>query len=310
MDKLTAMRTFVSVVQNSGFSGAGRAMGVPKTRVSQRIQELEADLNVRLLQRSTRTVTPTDEGRIYFDKCVEILEDIDAAEQAMSRAGEQPEGRLHITVMSSVAHGVILPRLTEFLGAYPAVSIRISVTDRLSSLVEEGIDCAIRGGPLDNSSLISRHLCDVPFGLYAAPAYLAGRPPIVTLEDLDTIDHLSVYSHRTGQSSPWVMSGATGVDEIRAPWRVECDDDQALLTACLAGSGVALCPAISAELFVQSGQLVRVLPDWHSEARPVFLVYPSRRYLAAKLRCFIDWASQILSDAASGSNPLPAVRER
>lgn len=289
-----AMRTFVSVVQKGGFSGAARVMGAPKTRISQRVQDLEAALNVRLLQRTTRRVTPTEEGLIYFDKCLQIIEDIEAADRAMHRSGERPEGRLHVTVMSSVAHAVILPRLQDFLATFPFVSLKLLITDRLTNLVEDGIDCAIRGGDMESSSLISRHVCDVPFGLFATPDYLKRGKPIVLATDLQSVDRLVVNKHQTGTVPPWRLYGPEGVLEVDTPPRLECDDDQALLTACINGSGVALFPRPIVSARVRSGELMQVLPEWSGESRPVYIVYPSRRYQAAKLRCFIDWAKELL----------------
>lgn len=298
MDKLAAIRTFVGVVQHGTFSAAGRALGTPKTRVSQRIQDLEEELETRLLQRNTRNVTLTDDGRVYFEKCLQILDDIDAADRAMRRGGEEAEGRLYVTVMSSVAHAVIIPSLQNFLRSFPNISVKITVTDRLVNLVEDGVDCAIRGGSLDNSSLISRHVQDVPFKLFASPGYLDKCGPILSHKDLTRVDRLGLTNQRTGVAQSWSAPSATVAKEPGATLRVECDDDQALLAACAAGAGVAMLAQLSAVPLVRSGLLAPVLPEWVADVRPIYLVYPSRRYMAAKLRCFIDWAAHEIQAAS------------
>ncbi|RYE50358.1 MAG: LysR family transcriptional regulator, partial [Hyphomicrobiales bacterium] len=187
MDKLTAMRTFVAVVDAGSFSNAALRLSIPKTRVSQRVQELEAALSTRLLYRTTRVVSLTEEGRTYFDKCARILADIDDIEQTLSMVGEKPTGRLRVSTMSLVSRYFLLPRIADFQSAFPQISLNLSVSDRLANLNEAGLDCAIRGGALESSSLISRHIRDVSFSLYAASHWNAGRS-IAAPEDLSGAD--------------------------------------------------------------------------------------------------------------------------
>lgn len=297
MDKLTAMRTFVAVVDCGSFSAAAQVLAVPKTRVSQRIQELEAALSTRLLNRTTRAVSLTEEGRLYADHCIRILHDIDAAEQMLSRSADSPVGRLRVSCMGLVAQGLLLPRLPEFHAAHPGISLTLSVTDRLANLNESGLDCAIRGGQLESSSLISRHLRDVGFGLYAAPDLLERAPPIRTPADLANLPLIKVLGQKDGVARDWPLHGPGGTVLIDAPARLETDDDQTALGAALAGVGVALCPHFAAAPALRAGQLRRVLPDWSPPARPIFAIYPSRRYPSAKLGCFLDWAETVIRAA-------------
>lgn len=299
MDKLAAMRSFVSVVQNGGFSGAARALGVPKSRVSQRVSDLEAALATRLLQRTTRAVSTTEEGRFYYERCLVILEEIDAADQAMHRGGEEPSGRLTVSAMSGVARALLLPKIADFSARYPKVSLRLSVTDRLANLTEEGIDCAIRGGALENSTMISRHLRDVGFALYAAPGYLLGRPPIQAPEDLAAHELIQVIRQRGGAGG-WRLGNGEREAVVDQIARLETDDDDAALAAAVAGAGIALCPDFAVQGPVAQGKLVPVLPGWAAPSRPVYLVYPTRRYVSARLRCFIDWASAAIRATPGG----------
>ena len=205
MDKLTAMRTFVTVAKTGGFSAAAQVLSVPKTRVSQRIQELEAVLLVRLLHRTTRVVSLTDEGRTYLPKCEQILEEIDQAEQAISSARDEPAGRLGLSCVSIVARSLILPRLQDFLIACPRVSVSLSITDRIANLQETGLDCAIRGGRMESSSLISRQLAACGFRLYAAPSLLAQHAPLATPEQLPQLPLIKVISQRDRQVRHWPL---------------------------------------------------------------------------------------------------------
>lgn len=300
MDKLAAMRSFVSVVQNGGFSGAARVLGLPKSRVSQRISDLEAALATRLLHRTTRAVSTTEEGRFYYERCLVILEEIDAADQAMHRGGEEPSGRLTVSAMSGVARALLLPRIADFSARYPKVSLRLSVTDRLANLTEEGIDCAIRGGALENSTMISRHLRDVGFALYAAPAYLSGRKPLLKPDDLAAHDLIQVVRQRGGTGGWLLRSGGGSEAMVEHPPRLETDDDAAALAAAVAGAGIALCPDFAVQVPVAEGRLIPVLPGWAAPTRPVYLVYPTRRYVSARLRCFIDWASAAIRGTPGG----------
>lgn len=294
MDKLTAMRTFVAVLDAGSFSGAAVALGVPKTRVSQRVQELEAALSVRLLYRTTRALSLTDEGRIYHEKCVQILEEIDATETALGRKHETPTGRLRVSCMSLLARSLLLPRIAEFQRLYPNVQITLSVSDRLANLTETGFDCALRGGKLENSSMISRHLGEFRFGLFASPDWVARRGLPDQVGDLTADQCIMMTSQKDGQTRPWDLRGPEAACTIAGPAGFETDDDQAALDAALAGAGIVLCAEFAAAQHLRDGKLVRILPQWSGVNRPIYFIYPTRRFLAAKLRCFLDWSTAVI----------------
>ena len=294
MDKLTAMRTFVTVAKAGSFSAAAQMMSVPKTRVSQRIQELEAALLVRLLHRTTRVVSLTEEGRTYLPKCEQILEDVDQAEQAVSSVRSDPSGRLSLSCTSIVARSLILPRLGEFLTACPNVSISVSITNRIVNLQEAGLDCAIRGGLLQNSSLISRRLADVGFGIYAATEFMAGRSAISAPDQLQHLPLIKVVGQRDGQVRHWQLSSGAGTMVEASSARVEMDDDQGALECAVSGAGLALTPHFAAAPHVRAGTLTRVLPEWSALDLPIHAIYPSRRFVPAKLRRFLDWVAGLM----------------
>lgn len=293
MDKLTAMRTFVAVVNAGGFSSAAQALAVPKTRISQRIQDLEAALSTRLLYRTTRVVSLTEEGRIYFEKCNQILDEIDTTEQALSGVGEVPSGRLRVSSLSQVARVLLLPRLAEFYASYPNVSLTLSASDRIENLNEAGLDCAIRGGSLESSTLISRHICDVSFGLFASPDWVRKNTQLKNVGDLGSAELIKVLSQRDGAARDWELTGPDGTVKIDRRARLEIDDDQAALDAALGGVGIALCADFAALPHVAEGRLCRVFPELSASSRPIYAIYPTRRYLSAKLRCFLDWVETV-----------------
>lgn len=297
MDKLTAMRTFVAVVRLGSFSAAATSMAAPKTRISQRVQELEAVLSTRLLYRTTRVISLTEEGRIYFDKCVQILEEIDRTELALGRLSDQPEGRLRVSCMSLIARSVILPQIDDFLSKYPQVSVKLSVSDKIVNLNEDGYDCAIRGGKLESSTLISRHIRTVSFGMYAAPKWVERNHPIVVPDDLARLDLIKLLSQRDGAIRHWELVGPGEARGEESQPRLEIDDDQAGIEAALGGAGIALCPDFVASPHVLLNRLVRILPEWSSPQRPIYAIYPTRRHISAKLRCFLDWAEAMIRQA-------------
>lgn len=294
MDKLTAMRTFVTVARTGSFSAAAQVLSVPRTRVSQRIQELEAVLLVRLLHRTTRALSLTEEGRTYLPKCEHILEELDAAEQAIVNERTDAVGRLRLSCMSIVARSLIIPRLDEFLASHPRVSVSLSLTDRLVNLQEAGLDCAIRGGQMEDSSLISRHLADCGFGIYAAPALIAEGPPIHSPDQLRYLPLVKVVRQQDGLARNWPLScnGQTMIEDSAA--RVEMDDDHGALECALGGAGLVLIPHFAATPHLTSRALVRVLPDWSAPDRPIYVIYPSRRYVPTKLRVFLDWLAGLM----------------
>lgn len=297
MDKLTAMRSFVAVVKYGSFSAAATSMGAPKTRISQRVQDLEAALSTRLLYRTTRVISLTEEGCIYFDKCVQILEEIDSTERSLASLGEQPQGLLRVSCMSLVARRLLLPAIPAFLARHPLISVNLSVTDRIINLTEHGYDCAIRGGNLESSTLICRHIRNMDFGLYAAPAWLSRNRPIHSPADLAHVDLIKIFSQRDGTIRHWELVGPHGPVSEKSRARLEVDDDQAAIEAALAGGGLALCPEFAAAPHVPGDKLVRVLPEWSETARPVYAIYPRLQYPSAKLRAFLEWAGAVIRAA-------------
>jgi len=299
MDKLTAMTTFVTVVETGSFTRAADILSVPKARVSQRISDLEHHLRIRLLNRTTRTLSLTDDGRAYFERCLIILREIDNLEETLKEGMMAPRGRLRVEALVSVARWVIAPRLHEFHQRYPHIAVNLGGSDRISHLLDEGIDCAIRGGALEDSSYIARHVCDVEMGLYAAPGYL---------KNVDSIEHPSQLLHHSllspagnqrNKAAPWQLTHQQTVFELPTEYRFQFDDPDVAIASCIAGSGICPGAPFAVEYWVRHGALVPVLPAWSFKARPIHIIYPSNKHLSARVRCFVDWTLELMQASPS-----------
>ncbi|WP_454720776.1 MULTISPECIES: LysR family transcriptional regulator [Cupriavidus] len=303
MDKLSAMTTFTTVVVAGSFTRAADVLALPKARVSQRVADLERHLGVRLLHRTTRALSLTEDGQAYFERCQTILQEIDELEGTLKASTLQPRGRLRVEALVSVARWVIAPRLREFGSLYPELSVRLGSNDRISHLLEDGIDVAIRGGHLEDSSLIARHVCDVRFGLYAARSYLATQGAVRHPRDLARHRLLSWFG---GQRNPfaWRLERAATVFDLPAADGVQFDDPDVAIAACMAGSGICPGSPFAVESWVRAGKLVPVLPHWSFPARPIHLLYPSNRQLSIRVRAFVAWSHGLMDGSAMRMTPL------
>lgn len=308
MDKLSAMATFVAVVESGSFSRAADLLSLPNARVSQRIADLERHLEVRLLQRTTRTLKLTGEGRAYFDECQTILQQINDLEGLLKNGASTPRGRVRVDALVSIARWIIAPNLPSFQARYPEISVQLGSSDHLRHLLEDGIDCAIRSGALESSSQIARHLGAVEFGLYAAPTYLAAQGPIRHPQDLNALQLISWFSH---QKNPfvWQLHCAEERVQLAPPAGLSFDDPEVALAACMAGGGICPSAPFAAEHWLAQGLLVPVLPHWSFDARPIQIIYSSSKQLSARVRSFLDWMIELMhSHPSVGMTPLELAR--
>lgn len=311
MDKLTAMSTFVKVVEARSFTRAAESLNLPKARVSQRISDLESHLGVRLLHRSTRALSLTEDGRAYFEKCEFLLQQIDEIESTLKGGTAVPMGNLRVDSLVSIARWIIAPRLHDFQARYPKIQLRLGSSDRISHLLEEGLDCAIRGGALKDSSLVARHLCDLKLGLYAAPSYLSSVGPLESPDDLSSLTRLSWFSARDRSPFAWELVSGSRTCLLEAGSGVLFDDPEVAMVACMAGSGICPGAPFAVEQMVQSGALVPILPDWHFLPRPIHLVYPTSKHLSVRVRCFVNWVVDVFAtDTRLGLTPACLTQGR
>jgi len=310
MDKLTAIKTFLQVVESEGFTKASEVLQIPKARVSQRINDLEEDLGIRLLHRTTRAIALTEDGRSYYEKCKNIFKELNEVESTLKGENVTPTGVIKVEILSSIAHHFIVPNLHYFHKKYPNVSVKIGSSDQVKNLIEEGIDCAIRGGNLNDSSLISKTICSVKMGLYASPAFLkkTGLPKSPT--QLTKLPRIGWYNSDNMNSFEWEIIKGSNTFKLDSAPVFEFNDPTSSLIACLNGLGVGIAAPFTVHDYVKKGELLPVLPEWHFQERPLQIIYPSRKHLSVKVRSFVDWSYELLKqDPVLKLSPLELSRK-
>lgn len=299
MDQIQAMRVFVRVVEAGTFTRAADSLSLPKATVTKHVQALEARLRVKLLNRTTRRVTVTPDGAAYYERTVRLLTDLDDIEASMTNARANPRGRLRIDVGTAVAQLLIIPHLAEFHALYPDIQVDLGVSDRLVDLIGDNVDCVIRGGELTDQSLVARRIASLEFITVAAPRYLAAKGTPAHPLDIETA-HTSViyFSAQSGRHYPLEFRRGDEAIDIAGPYQVSVNESNAYLRAALAGLGIAQVTTYQAREFLESGQLVQLLPEWTQPLLPVYVVYPPNRHLSAKVRAFVDWAADLFQREA------------
>lgn len=306
MDRFDAMQAFARVVETGSFTKAASTLHMSKTSVTQLVQQLEARLRVRLLNRTTRKVNVTADGAAYYERVVRLLADIDDAETSLSSAAMAPRGRLRVDVPSPFARMLLIPALPAFYARYPEIQLTLGVSDRIVDIIGENVDCVVRGGEITDQSLIARHVGDLQLGIYATPGYLQRSGTPGHPRELEVAGHSTVgfLWSRTGRALPYAMQ--RGDERIEAQGRplLIVDDGNAYLAAGLAGLGMLWLPHYMAAPHLASGELVRLFEDWQMAPMPMYLAFAPNRHVSAKLRVFIDWVVALMAE----HTPLSAHR--
>ena len=300
MDRFDAMQAFARVVEAGSFTKAATTLHMSKTTVTQLVQQLEARLRVKLLNRTTRQVNVTADGAAYYERVVRLLADVDDAETSLSSASMQPRGRLRVDVPSPFARVILVPALPQFHARYPDIQLDMGVSDRMVDLIGDNVDCVVRGGAITDQSLIARHAGDLGLSAYAAPAYLARAGTPAHPQELEGTHHRIVgfLSARTGKLLPYVMHRGAETIEVQGRHILSVDDGNAYLAAGLAGLGILWLPDYLARESRNSGALVSVFDDWSFDPMPMYVAFPPHRHVSAKLRVFIDWIVELLAQHA------------
>ncbi len=294
MNQLLAIRAFARVVEAGSFTRAADSLDMPNATVSKLVQELEAHLGVRLLQRTTRRVTVTPEGQLYYERSALVLRDLEDIDTSFNIARTRPRGHLRIDVGGSTASDVLIPALPDFLARYPDIRIDLGVSDRAVDMVSDNVDCVIRGGALDNSSLIARHIGDAAMVTCATPAYLKQFGIPAYPEELKNGHRLVAYvSSQNGRAAPFRFYCDAKKTEIKIEHRVGINESNAHMAAGLAGLGIIQTFAYSAGPALKDGTLVEILKKWRPPAYPFHVVYPQNRHVTHRLRVFIDWLVEV-----------------
>lgn len=295
MDRLHGVLVFLSVVETRNFSGTARSLGVSTSAVSAAIMRLEQKLGVRLLNRTTRQVTPTAEGIEFYQRCKPIIIGLEEAENSVSRSGRQPSGRLRIGMPSALGRMWVIPRLPEFTRRYPAVSLEIIIGDFLESPLREGLDAAIQVGELPSSRKIARKLTSVDYIICGAPSYLAKYGYPQKPADLKNHMCLSYRRPRNGQIRQWRFGRSKVVETMATNDAMILNSGEALIVAAVAGFGLTQVAEYYATAELDSGNLVQVLPDYKTFAYDISVVFQQRKRIAPRLRVFIDFLVELFN---------------
>jgi DNA-binding transcriptional LysR family regulator len=287
MDRFQEMQVFVRVLERRSFTQAAEDLLIPRATATNAVKRLERRLGTRLLERTTRAVAPTQDGAAYYERCVRLLADLDEAEGAFR--GTEPAGLLRVNLQPTLARHFVFPALPAFLARYPRIQLHVGEGDRLVDLVREGIDCVLRAGNLQDSSMVARRAADLEQVTVASPAYLdrAGEP--LTLSDLARHQAVHYVSTATGRPYPLEFQGPDGVRTVTPPASVSVMGADAYAAAALAGLGLVQVPRYRVEDELADGRLRLVLPDLPPPPLPVSVLYPQQRQLSARVRVFADW---------------------
>jgi LysR family transcriptional regulator for bpeEF and oprC len=322
IDKLQAMEVFVRVVETGGISRAADSLRLPKATTTTLIQKLEANLGVKLLNRTTRRVSVTPDGAAYYERCVAILAQVRESEESLTQQHATPRGRLRVDVPTLMARSVFVPALPLFFARYPDIELALACSERRADLIEEGIDCAVWSGELVESSLVARRVGFLYFATCAAPSYIATHGQPGHPDDLAQHRCINHFSPRTGKISDWVFSKNGTRIQTSLRGHIALDDENSYVAAAEAGLGIARIPAFVLKEAMERGSLDLVLGDWFPEPSPLYVVYPQNRHLSSKIRVFVDWIAELLGEhdgiqlrstlRQGGSPPpqrVPGVRE-
>jgi LysR family transcriptional regulator for bpeEF and oprC len=324
MDRIRAMEVFTKVVETGSFTAAARALRLPRASATTLVQALEARLQVRLLHRTTRKVTPSPEGALFYEEASRLLRELGELETGLARSSVSPRGRVRVDVPAAAGRHLLAPAVPQFLARYPDLTLELGSSDRPVDVLDEGVDCVIRGGDLHDDTLVARKLGVLPVLTCAAPGYLARRRVPLHPDQLHEHVFVNFFSAKTGRVFEADFTGPQGeVLSLRPAHQVAANDADTWLALAVAGMGLVQAPCSSSvRAHLQRGELVVVMPQWRSEGLPISVMYPRTRQLAARVRAFVDWVielyaqecqlaeqfvEEMLRDAGASVSPAPAA---
>jgi DNA-binding transcriptional LysR family regulator len=287
MDRALEMQVFCMVVEKGSFVGAAEPLEMSKAAISRYVSGLEERLGARLLHRTTRRLSLTEEGRQFYHQAREVLALMDQAEAAVSSTAPEPSGVLRVNAPVSFGVLHLAPVWADFMKAYPNVELDISLNDRLVDLVEEGFDAAVRIARMESSSLVGRRLAGTRMCLCASPDYLASHPPVRKLADLT--EHGVIAYTNFASGSEWLFEGPDGSESVRTRSIIRCNNGDTCRSIALAGGGISLQPSFMVAQDLRAGDLVEILPEYKSVELGIYVVYPSRKHLPSKVRVLINF---------------------
>ncbi|ONU57021.1 putative multidrug efflux transcriptional regulator CeoR [Burkholderia cenocepacia] len=309
MDRLQAMQVFTRVVDTSSFTKAAETLSLPRASVTTIIQNLEAFLGVRLMHRTTRRLSLTPDGAAYYERCVRILADVEETEASFQANNRKPHGKLRIDMPGSIGRLLVIPSLCEFHTRYPDIDLQLGLSDRPVDLLQEGVDCVIRVGALQDSSLVARRVGLFECVTVASPDYLERHGEPQTIDDLNQHKTVNYFSSRTGRTIDWTFLIDGKEVEMKMEGIVSVNDADAYVTCGIEGFGLIQPPLFMVLPHLREGRLKEVLPGVKPLPMPISVVYPHSRHLPPKVRVFVDWVAEVFDRCPllSGKGSLDAT---
>jgi DNA-binding transcriptional LysR family regulator len=308
MDRFLAITAFVKVVETGSFARAAQRLDTSVSSVSRHVSELEAHLDARLLNRTTRRLSLTESGRAFHERCVQLLADLDEAEISAGAATILPRGTLRLTASITFGSRHLAPAIADFITRFPAMRCDVELSDRAVDLVDEGFDVAVRIGPIGSQNLVSRKIGETHLVCCASPSYLARRGEPATPEDLAA--HACLTYEFMSQRSVWPFRDREGrARDVRIAGPVHANNGRFLEALAVAGLGIVCEPDFIVGPDVQAGRLTPILGDFAPPPSSIYIAYPSRRHLSAKVRAFTDFvAARFVASDWTLEAPAKAAR--
>ncbi|MDE1187200.1 MAG: LysR family transcriptional regulator [Pantoea sp.] len=299
MDTVDLFKIFLRVAENGSFIRAAETLNRPASTISAAIRELESRLGTRLFHRTTRTVSLTHDGTAFYARCQVVVQDMEETENLFKQTSKEVTGKIRVDVPGRVGSRIIIPALKDFFTRHPGIQIELGVTDRSVNLAEEGIDCAVRVGRLNDSGMVSRCIGYLSIINVASEAYMAGSGELTSPGELNRYAAVGYASPTTGRRErwEWVQEGEILNADVNSQLTV--NSAEAYIAACVAGLGIIQIPEYDVSDLLAAGALRQVMTDFRPGPLPVSILYPHRRHLSRPLRLFTDWLTPLLQEKMS-----------
>ncbi|MHA4975210.1 MULTISPECIES: LysR family transcriptional regulator [unclassified Pseudomonas] len=295
MDQVKAMKVFVRIYERSSFTLAADDLNLPRATLTHTLNQFEAWLGTRLLERSTRRVRPTLDGEAYYQRCLQLLAQLEEAELAFRSVA--PKGRLRVDLHGTLAKYFVVPALPQFMARYPEIELSISEADRFVDLIAEGVDCVLRAGALGDSALIGRRVANLRQVTCASPAYLRKYGEPKSLAELSEHRAVNYVSRTTAKLFPFEFMVDGELQEVSIQGALSVFGAEIYSASAVAGLGIIQCPHYRMAELIEQGVMHEILPDTPPPSMPVSVLYPQNRHLSPRVRVFVDWLAEVFENA-------------
>ncbi|MEX0562546.1 LysR family transcriptional regulator [Raoultella terrigena] len=296
MDTIDLFRIFIRVAENGSFIRTAETLNRPASTISAAIRELESRLGTRLLHRTTRSVSLTSDGSALYARCLVVVQDVEETENLFRQQSGQVKGRVKVDVPGRVGSRIVIPALPDFFARHPSIQVDLGITDRSVNLPEEGVDCAVRVGALNDSGMVARRVGELKLINVASEGYISSFGSPVSPERLAGHIAVGYVSPTSGRQArwEWVLEGEIFSADVSSHLTV--NSAEAYIAACVSGMGMIQIPEYDVREWLDAGILCEVMPAWLAQPLPVSIVYPSRRHLSRPLQLFIAWLEPLLRE--------------